>query len=322
MRHCRLRLSSSAPSPCRSPRAPLVPRALVALTVGVLALATARTATAQPSTQARTILVDEGGSYQIPVHPDFVTVLYLPDKVEKALASDAVSYEVKPIASTTIAIRPLRADARPASLSLSTATIRVSLVLEIAARREDALTQVTFKRADVEAEVQRRIDEGVRARTAELEAKIADMQKAMDAELPRLADGLIAARLLVRHDVRKLTAIERNDDDVIVEVTRAIHIGEDAYLAFTIQNRATSPYRLARVALQDGASDRAGLTRFVGDAAEVAGPGVLGVIRPGGRGQGVVLVRAVAALRGRALTLVVTQPDGRGKVAVGRIVLR
>ena len=47
------------------------------------------------------------------MHPDFVTVVYLPDKIEKALASDTQSYEVKPIGSTSLAIRPLRARREP-----------------------------------------------------------------------------------------------------------------------------------------------------------------------------------------------------------------
>ncbi len=307
-------------SPPRQRATAVVVLAGIAL-IAALAL-DVRPAAAQSSSQARTILVDEGGSYEIPVHPDFVTVLYLPDKVIKALASDTVGYEVKPIATTTIAIRPLRADAKPANLSLATDTIHVSIILRIAASRDEALTQVTFKRADVEAEVARRIDERVKARTAELEARIGEMQKTMDAELPRVADGLVAARLLARYDARAVGAIERNDQNVVVEVKRAVYVGDDAYLMFSIQNRDRAPYRLATAVVLDGASDRAGVVRFVGDATEAARDGVVGVVRAGGRGDGVVMVRRSAELTGRSLTLVVTQPEGRGKVAVGGIVLR
>ena len=282
----------------------------------------ARPLAAQESSQARTILVDEGGSYEVMVHPDFVTVIYLPDKIEKALASDPVGYEVKPIGNTSLAIRPLKVDAKPGNLALSTATIKVSVVLRIAPTREQAMTQVTFKRADIEAEVQRRIDEKVALRTADLEAKIAAMQKAMDAELPKVADGLIASRLLQRREVRKLNAIERNDDNVVVEATEVFFLGEDAYVVFAIENRNKAPYRLATVQLNQGATDHAGVVRFVSDASEAAGAGVIGVVRPGGKGQGVVVVRRSGDLLGKRLDLVVAEPEGRGKVVVDRVVLR
>lgn len=296
-------------------------RRLILLVVALGALGAAPAA-AQESVQARTILVDEGGSYDVTVHPDFVTVFYLPDKIVKALASDTSGYEVKPIGATSLAIRPLKADARPANLALATESIKVSVILRIARSRDEALTQVTFKRADVEAEVQRRIDAGVKQRTAELEVRIAEMQKTMDAALPKVADELIAARLLQRREVRKLRAIERNDDNVVAEATEVVFLGEDAYVLFTIENRNKAPYRLASVQVKDGNADRAGIVRFVSDAAETAGEGVVGVVRAGGRGSGVVVVRRAGDLLGRRLALVIAEPGGRGRVVVDRIVLR
>ena len=294
---------------------------LLCLALAGLASATS-TAHAQDSGQAKTILVDEGGSYEVLVHPDFVTVVYLPDKIDKALASDTTSYEVKPIGATSLAIRPLKADAKPANLALATASIKVSVVLRIASSRDAAMTQVTFKRADVEAELERRITEKVKARTAELEAKVAAMQQQMDAELPKLADGLIAARILQRRDLRSLDAIERNDANVVVETKDVLFLGDDAFVTFEIENRNKAPYRVATVAMVDGTRDTAGVIRFTSDAAETAGAGVIGVVRPGGRGRGVVVVRRAADLVGKRLTLVIAEPGGRGKVAVDRIVLR
>lgn len=288
----------------------------------VLAAFAAPSARAQDAGQARTILVDEGGSYEVLVHPDFVTVVYLPDKIDKALASDTQSYEVKPIGSTSLAIRPLKGDAKPANLALATSSIKVSVVLRIAPTRDQAMTQVTFKRADVEAELERRIAAEVTKRTAELEAKVAAMQRQMDADLPKVADGLIAARVLQRRDLRKLDAIERNDDNVVVETKDVLFLGDDAFVTFDIENRDKAPYRLASVAMLDGTRDAAGIVRFTSDAAETAGAGVLGVVRPGGHGKGVVVVHHAADLVGKKLTLVVTQPGGKGKVAVDRIVLR
>lgn len=294
---------------------------LTLLTLGAVVV-NVDAASAQDAGQSRTILVDEGGSYDVSVHPDFVTVFYLPDKILRAIASDTTGYEVKPIGDKSLAIRPLKADAKPASLALATETIKVSVILRIAKSRDEALTQVTFKRGDIEAEVQRRIEDGVKKRTAELEAKIAQMQKTMDAELPKVADGLIAARLLQRREVRKLNAIERNDDNVVAEATEVFFLGEDAYLVFRIENRNKAPYRLATVEVKDGTGDRAGVVRFVSDAAEAAGKGVIGVVRPGGKGSGVVVVRRSGDLIGKKLELVVAEPGGRGKVVVDRVVLR
>jgi hypothetical protein len=221
------------------------------------------------------------------VHPDFVTVVYLPDKIEKALASDTQSYEVKPIGATSLAIRPLKADAKPANLALATASIKVSVVLRMAQSRDAAMTQVTFKRADVEAELERRIAEKVKARTAELEAKVAAMQQQMDAELPKLADGLIAARILQRRDLRTL---ERD------RAQRRQRRGRDQGRAVPRRRRlrhlrhrepqqgalpASRPSRCATAP-----RDTAGVVRFTSDAAETAGAGVARRRPPGRPRQG------------------------------------
>jgi len=292
------------------------------LCLACVALATATPAWADPPSQSKTILVDEGGSYDVAVHPDYVTVIYVPDKITKAVASDPQSYEVKSLGATSLAIRPLKANAKAANLAIATESIKVSVVLSIAPRREKALTQVTFKRADVEAEVQRRIDEAVAAKTAALEEKVAEMKRTMDADLPKVAEKLIAQRVLVRRELRGLNAIERNNDNVIVRVTDALYLGDDAYVIFEIQNRDRSPYRLANVRVLDAGIDKAGSVQFTSTAAETAGEGVIGVVGPGSRGTGVVVLRGSAALVGHKLTLETAQPGGRGKVVVDRIVLK
>ena len=290
------------------------------LVLGLCALAP--TASADEAAQSRTILVDEGGSYEVAVHPDYVTVFYFPDKITKALASDPASYEVKAIGATSLAIRPLKSDAKPANLAIATESIKVSVVLSIAKDRGKALTQVTFKRADLEAELQRRIDDEVARRTAELEAKVAELKRSMDAELPKVVEGVVADRVLQRRERRTLNAIERNDDNVIVRVTDALYLGEDGYLVFEIQNRDKTPYRLASAQVLLAGKDKAGLVRLTSSAAETAGEGVIGVVPPRGRGTGVIVLRQIDALLGKSLTLVVTQPDGRGKIVVDRIVLK
>ncbi len=288
----------------------------------VILTALAPAALADDTTQSKTILVDEGGSYEVPVHPDYVTVFYFPDKITKAVASDPKSYEVKALGDTSLAIRPLKANAKPANLNIATASIHVSVVLSIASDPAKAMTQVTFKRADVEAEVQKRIDAEVKERTKELEDQVATMKRQMDADLPKVAEGVIAEHILRRRELRKLKAIERNDDNVIVRVTEALYLGDDAYLVFNIQNRDNSPYRLASVEVQADGMEVARTIRFTSTAAETAGKGVIGVVAPGGVGDGVVVVPHAADVVGKSLTLVVAEPKGAGKVSVDRIELK
>jgi hypothetical protein len=290
--------------------------------VGVVAAFAAFAIADDKVSQSKTILVDEGGSYDVPVHPDYVTVCYFPDEITKAVASDPKSYEIKSLGSTSLAIRPLKKDAKPANLAVATESIKVSVVLSIAKDRGDALTQVTFKRADVEAELRARIDDAVAERTAELEAQVAEMKRTMDAELPKVAETIIAQRVLARRELRKLDAIERNDDNVILRVQQAMYIGEDAYLVFEIQNRDRSPYRLASVKVLDGTDDKAGIVQFTSGAAEAISEGVIGVVGPRSRGTGVVVVRGVSAVIGKSLTVEVAEAKGRGKVAVGSVVLK
>jgi hypothetical protein len=289
---------------------------LVAVAFVVAAAPTAR------ADQSRTILVDEGGSYDVAVHPDFVTVLYFPDKITKAIASDPKSYEIKSIGDTSLAIRPLRANAKPGSLAIVTPSINVSLVLSIATSRDVALTQVTFKRADVEAALQKQIDAAVALRVAELEKENDRLRRDLDAKVPKVADQVVADRLLQRREHRKLKAIERNDDDVIVRVTEVFLLGDDGYLLFEVQNRDSKPFRIAKARVRLGADDRAGLVRFTSSAAETASEGVIGVVAPKGRGTGIVVLRGVDALVGKTLELVVAGPKGKGTIVVGGIVLR
>lgn len=144
----------------------------------------------------------------------------------------------------------------------------------------------------------------------------------MDAELPKVAERLIADRVLQRRELRGLKAVERNDDNVIVRVTEWLLLGDDAYVVFEIQNRDGAPYRLATVQVLDGTTDRASAVRFTSSAAEAAAEGTIGVVAPGGRGTGVVVIRGAAAALGRSLSLEVAQAGGRGAVVVDRVVLK
>ena len=276
--------------------------------------------------QAKEFLVPPaGGSYEIAVHPAFVTALSFPEKLSpKALASDVRdNYDVKPNGDDGISIRPLKGDAKPANITLQTASgaVRVSLTLRVVADTKDAMTLVTFRQTSEEEAFKQKVADQVAKETAALRAELASAKADLDKRIRASVDEVVAKRALARLEVHGSKAIERNADNVIVRVPRVVYLGDDALVYVDIENRDRSPYRLAKVQVMSGGKDYAGAVQFASDTA-TKDESVLGVVPASGRGQGVVVVRQWSQLLGRSLTLVVEQPDGRGRVAVDRIVLR
>jgi len=284
----------------------------------LVAIAAPRRADAQ---QAKEFLVPPaGGSYEITVHPSFVTALSFPEKLSpRALASDVRdNYDIKPNGDDGISIRPLKPNAQPANITLQTASgaVRVSLTLRVVSDAKDALTLVSFKQTTEDEAFKQRVADQVATETATLRAQLTKTRAELDAQVRNVADVAVATRILARLEVHPLKAIERNDDNVIVRVQRVVFLGEDAYLVFEIQNRSGAPYRVAKVqVLSPTGKDHAGTTRMASSAlAEDAD--VLGVVAAGGRGQGVVVLRQADQLLGKQLKVVIEEPAGRGRVTI------
>ncbi|MCE9575779.1 MAG: DUF2381 family protein [Deltaproteobacteria bacterium] len=276
--------------------------------------------------QAKEFLVPPaGGTYEITVHPAFVTALSFPEKLSpKALASDLRdNYDIKPNGEDGISIRPLKADAKPANITLQTISgaVRVSLTLRVVSDTKDALTLVSFRQTSEDEAFKQRVADQVAKETAALRDELAKAKADLDKRIRSSVDEVVAKRALARLETHGLKAVERNSDNVIVRVPRVVYLGDDALLYFDVENRDRSPYRLAKVQVMTNGKDYAGAVQFASDTA-THDDAVLGVVPASGRGQGVVVVRQWSQLVGRGLTLVVEQPEGRGRVAVDRIVLR
>lgn len=296
---------------------------LLFLMTVTLAVVAPRVARAQ---QAKEFLVPPaGGTYEIAVHPAFVTALSFPEKLSpKALASDIPdNYDIKPNGENGISIRPLKADAKPANITLQTlsGTVRVSLTLRVVTETKDAMTLVSFRQTSEDEAFKQKVADQVAKETAALRAELASAKADLDKRIRASVDEVVAKRALARLETHGLKAVERNGDNVIVRVPRVVYLGDDALLYVDIENRDRSPYRLAKVQVMTNGKDYAGAVQFASDSA-THDDAVLGVVPASGRGQGVVVIRQWAQLVGRSLTLVVEQPDGRGRVAVDRIVLR
>jgi hypothetical protein len=85
------------------------------------------------------------------------------------------------------------------------------------------------------------------------------------------ADALIAERLLKRNETIALSVHERNDDHVIVHVTRGVLVGDDGYLVFDIENRSGNAYRLTGVRVQADGRDVHGPARLLSPSRAMIG---------------------------------------------------
>jgi hypothetical protein len=265
----------------------------------------------------RELLVDQGGTFDVAVHPAIVTVLYFPGAVTSAINSDDRRFSVK-VMGDSVVLRPVQgiaADAE-ANLTLATEAVKVSVMLRIAERPSDAVAQVFFrKRAEVEAfnaRVAAEVDRLHHGLVAHFDAR----HRALDREVLRETEGNIIERLLRRHAILDLGRIARNDHNVIVRVQRGVWVGNELYLYFEIQNRGSEPYQLAHVQVigYEPKKDHAGALEF--RASVRPSEGLLGLVPMDERGHGIVCVRDADRLAGEPITLSVSEPKGRRAVRV------
>lgn len=265
----------------------------------------------------RELVVDQGGTFDVEVHPAIVTVLYFPGAVTSAINSDDRRFSVK-VMGDSVVLRPVQgiaADAA-ANLTLATEAFKVSVMLRIAKRPSDAVAQVFFrKRAEVEAfnaRIAAEVDRLHRGLAEHFDAR----HRALDREVLRETEGNIIERLLRRHAILDLGRIARNDQNVIVRVQRGVWVGNELYLYFEIQNRDREPYQLARVQVigYDAKKDHAGSLEF--RASVRPHEGLIGLVPMDERGHGIVCVRDADRLAGEPITLMVSEPKGRRAVHV------
>jgi hypothetical protein len=296
---------------------------------GMPARAQPRTGGTATTTTARgeaTVLVPpQGGAADIPVHATANVLLTFPTPIAPRLLTSGRDWDIKEFVDG-VAVRAVSADAKDMTLALATkdGAIKVNITLRVVPPEVDALTVVRFQLATGEEAFRAAVEAEVEKRTAPLRAELAKAQQQLDAKVRTRADAMVARRLLTRLEEVKLAARERNDDNVIVHVNRAVFLGEDAYLFFDIQNRSGAAYRLAKVKVTGPrGSNHAGPASLLSTAIDAAEAGLVGVVPAGTTGQAVVVLRQVDAVLGAPVRLTVEGPAGRGRVVVAKgIVLR
>jgi hypothetical protein len=304
----------------------MIPR-LAPLAAPVLCLAAPTLAHAQPKpagSEAEYLVPPQGGAYEVPVHAGAVCILSFPDKLSSKALASSPDFEIKGWGDDGVAVRATGSGTAPSTLALATASgaVKVNVTLRVVPAAAPAYTLVRFKAASAEDAFSAQVKAAVDKRVAPLEAELAAARKNLDGQIRDRADGVIAERALRRLQSIALEAHERNDDHVIVHVTRALLLGDDGYLVFEVENRSGSPYRLAKVRVLGSDKDLAGPARLASSTVD-RDDNVLGVVPAGSTGQGVVVVHGVDGVLGRNLTLELAGPDGRGLIRVERgVVLR
>jgi hypothetical protein len=281
----------------------------------------AGTATTETARGEATVLVPpQGGTADVPVHATANLLLTFPTPIAPRLLTSGRDWDIKEFVDG-VAVRALSEKAAPMTLALATkdGQIKVNITLRVVPPSADALTLVRFQAASAEDAFKAAVEAEVEQRTAPMRAELARANQALDAKVRERADAMVARRLLERLEETRLKAHERNDDNVIVHVTRAVFLGPDAYLFFDIENRSGSAYRLAKVSvLGPRKSNHAGPASVLSSAIDQPEAGVIGVVAAGSTGKAVVVLRQVDAVLGAPLALVIEQPEGRGKVVVDR----
>ena len=276
--------------------------------VVALAVLTARPAAAQKACDL--LLPPSGGSFEIAIHPSYLTSIQFPEKLGSAKTSDLSEYEIRPDGDRGLLIRPKLAKAGAANINLTTGAVRLSVNLRTVEDSKDACAIVTFKATTEEDARQKAIDDAVAARTAALSAELAALKAEQAKQVRAQLDATIAARSIARLDVVRLKAVERNGAGIVAWVLRAVYLGDDVIVNLEIENRSGSAFQVATVELQVDGKDRATAVRFAKDATTIAA---------GAKLRAAVFVPAAATLKGASLVVRGTSGDA---VTVGSLGLR
>lgn len=285
------------------------PIAIVAAASLISATAAAQKKSAGASQEF--VVEGSGGGYEVLVSPTFVTVFYLPEKVTRAFGSNQKDFRIDMLRDTVV-VRPLtNQPGLTANLGIDTKKMKINVVLKVVSNPDEALSQVIFTRATAKAEVDKKVAELVEPIKAEYDAKQRDLESAVRAR----AQDEIADAMLREFQLAHVNALARSSDNVVLRVPRAIRMGEDRYVYFTVQNRGSAPFVLASVALRQDGKELTGVRVTFLPRAE----GVLGKVDAGQHGSGVIVIPAGQLSPGRSSEVVLSEAKKGSSLSVGGI---
>jgi hypothetical protein len=272
-----------------------------------------------------------GGAYTVDVHPDVLTVLDFPARIERAYSMQQPPAMVMEKHERAVTIMPLP-HVQHANVVIETGAFPVSILLRVVARPEDATAQVHFRPLQFEQEIDRRAAIEIERRwadaRAELERERADIARGKselaakearrlalvrETALQTVADGLRARRRTVP------VSSGARHEHVALRVHRVDWIGDDAFVVFTVENRRRGSFLLDDVRLRVSGLERPTLVSF--PAAEATEErGTIGVVLAGDRQRGVAVLRNAALWVGEPVTLQVWARDAGASADVAPLV--
>jgi hypothetical protein len=261
----------------------------------------------------------QGGAYVVKGHPDVLTVFHFPGEVLVAYSVQQPATMVVKQHAQTVTVQPLPG-VQHASINISSKPFRVSILIEVVDRPEDATLQVELHDLDlarefesrVQLETERRMlgrERALEKREAAIEADQGRLQQLVEeTAIQRVADGI-----RTHHGVVTLDEGARKEL-VVLRVERVVWLGADAYVLFSLQNRRPTAYRLGAVALRVGALERTGAVSFP-DAENAAQRGIIGIVPAHGTQTGVVVLRDAAGWLGETVSVHIVEDRARGTKA-------
>jgi hypothetical protein len=244
-----------------------------------------------------------GGGYEVSVSAQFVTVLYFHgQKVGKALASDQKRFTVSFVGTDAVAVRPdVGAPlGTQANLAIETSDLKVNVVLTVVEPGR-AVSQVVFVRREEKDRFEAAVTAEVERRLTPIRDDYAKKTKEIEALVNEQVEREMAGRMMRRFEVNAASAVARTDANQVVRTTRAVVVGDNAYLFFTIQNRDASAYPVAKILISQDTGDvpaRAFMELRAKDEATLVGK-----VPPDRTSAGVVVLPLARLAPGRALTV-------------------
>lgn len=297
----------------------LAPIVVVLVASAALAVAAPTSPPASERSDTEILVPPQGGTATVPVHVGAVCILSFPELISGRLALvSSDDFEIKRWGEKEVAVRPLRANAKPTTLAIATNSdaLKVNVTLTAVAPDKPAVTYVRFRAVTAEEAFTAQVDAAVEKRVGALEIEIFGLRNNLEELTKERAESLIAERMVQRNETFALSAHERSNEHVIVHVSRGSMLGTDGYLTMSIENRSSDLFRVASIRVVVGTQDVTGAVHLVAGVSQLEG--TLGVVPAGGTSQGVVVVRSVDKLLGQPLSLVVTGPAGSQPIRVDR----